>query len=60
MSQKIAKDSTTLQLDSKVKEQNNSAYLSPNKFNRIPISPLKDTGASTPLQRKCSEYKQSE
>lgn len=54
MSQKIAKDSTTLQLDSKVKEQNNNAFLSPNKFNRIPISPLKDTGASTPLQRKCS------
>lgn len=59
MSQKNAKDSTTLHLDSKVKDQNNTAYLSPNKFGKIPISPLKDTGASTPLQRKCSEYKLS-
>lgn len=54
MSLKNANESTALLLDSKLRGSINAPYLSPNKFTKIPNSPLKDTGASTPLQRKCS------
>lgn len=54
MSIKNTNDSTHLHFDSKLKPSINPPYLSPNRFTKIPSSPLKDTGASTPLQRKCS------